>query len=213
MPQYNFEHKWAHKNTDLSHVSLDILFTLYIRNVHHARTQQHHVYVFGAQGRIQKKTLYFNAGVLTGFCIITLLCAFFCAKLNEWIPEIRLPMLVLGTLYLIWLAVKILRSTYDTKAVEPKKGQAYLSGLFLQFVNVKVMVSAIVSIQMFVLPYYQSTEALAAFAIFIAIAGTSCNLIWSGFGSVASRLFANHTKLINTILAISLAFCGAGFWF
>ena len=213
MPQYNFEHKWAHKNTDLSHVSLDILFTLYIRNVHHARTQQHHVYVFGAQGRIQKKMLYFNAGVLTGFCIITLLCAFFCAKLNEWIPEIRLPMLVLGTLYLIWLAVKILRSTYDTKAVEPKKGQAYLSGLFLQFVNVKVMVSAIVSIQMFVLPYYQSTEALAAFAIFIAIAGTSCNLIWSGFGSVASRLFANHTKLINTILAISLAFCGAGFWF
>lgn len=212
MPQYNFEHKWAHKNTDLSHVSLDILFTLYIRNVHHARTQQHHVYVFGAQGRIQK-TLYFNAGVLTGFCIITLLCAFFCAKLNEWIPEIRLPMLVLGTLYLIWLAVKILRSTYDTKAVEPKKGQAYLSGLFLQFVNVKVMVSAIVSIQMFVLPYYQSTEALAAFAIFIAIAGTSCNLIWSGFGSVASRLFANHTKLINTILATSLAFCGAGFWF
>ena len=212
MPQYNFEHKWAHKNTDLSHVSLDILFTLYIRNVHHARTQQHHVYVFGAQGRIQKNA-YFNAGVLTGFCIITLLCAFFCAKLNEWIPEIRLPMLVLGTLYLIWLAVKILRSTYDTKAVEPKKGQAYLSGLFLQFVNVKVMVSAIVSIQMFVLPYYQSTEALAAFAIFIAIAGTSCNLIWSGFGSVASRLFANHTKLINTILAISLAFCGAGFWF
>ena len=70
-------------------------------------------------------------------------------------------MLVLGTLYLIWLAVKILRSTYDTKAVEPKKGQVYLSGLFLQFVNVKVMVSAIVSIQMFVLPYYQSTEALA----------------------------------------------------
>ena len=77
-----------------------------------------------------RKTLYFNAGVLTGFCIITLLCAFFCAKLNEWIPEIRLPMLVLGTIYLIWLAVKILRSTYDTKAVEPKKGQAYLSGLF-----------------------------------------------------------------------------------
>lgn len=103
-------------------------------------------------------------------------------------------MLVLGTLYLIWLAVKILRSTYDTKAVEPKKGQVYLSGLFLQFVNVKVMVSAIVSIQMFVLPYYQSTEALAAFAIFIAIAGTSCNLIWSGFGSVASEVIANSLK-------------------
>ena len=212
MPQYNFEHKWAHKNTDLNHVSLDILFALYIRNVHHTWTQQHHVYVFGAQGRIQENAL-FQCRCPHRILFITLLCAFFCAKLNEWIPEIRLPMLVLGTLYLIWLAVKILRSTYDTKAVEPKKGQAYLSGLLLQFVNVKVMVSAIVSIQMFVLPYYQSTEALAAFAIFIAIAGTSCNLVWSGFGSVASRLFANHTKLINTILAISLVFCAAGFWF
>lgn len=209
MPQYNFEHKWAHKNTDLSHVSLDILFTLYIRNVHHARTQQHHVYVFGAQGRIQKNALF--------QCRCPHRILYYYPSLRFLLRKVKRMdsgnLLVLGTLYLIWLAVKILRSTYDTKAVEPKKGQAYLSGLFLQFVNVKVMVSAIVSIQMFVLPYYQSTEALAAFAIFIAIAGTSCNLVWSGFGSVASRLFANHTKLINTILAISLAFCGAGFWF
>ena len=209
MPQYNFEHKWAHKNTDLSHVSLDILFTLYIRNVHHARTQQHHVYVFGAQGRIQKNALF--------QCRCPHRILYYYPSLRFLLRKVKRMdsgnLLVLGTLYLIWLAVKILRSTYDTKAVEPKKGQAYLSGLLLQFVNVKVMVSAIVSIQMFVLPYYQSTEALAAFAIFIAIAGTSCNLVWSGFGSVASRLFANHTKLINTILAISLAFCGAGFWF
>jgi len=58
LSQYNFEHKWAHKNTDLNHVSLDILFALYIRNVHHTWTQQHHVYVFGAQGRIQENALF-----------------------------------------------------------------------------------------------------------------------------------------------------------
>lgn len=159
-----------------------------------------------------KKTLFFNAGVLTGFCIITLLCAFFCAKLNEWIPEIRLPMLVAGTVYLLWLAWKIFQSTYDTSPVEPKKGQAYLAGLLLQFVNVKVILSAIMSIQMFVLPNFQSWEALTAFALFIAVAGTSCNLVWSGFGSLASKLFAKYTKLINTVLALSLIFCAAGLW-
>lgn len=58
MHKYNFEHKWAHIITDLSHVSLDILFALYIRNVHHARTQQHHVHVFGPQGRIPKNALF-----------------------------------------------------------------------------------------------------------------------------------------------------------
>ncbi len=150
---------------------------------------------------------------LTSFLLYTFVTSITPGPNNIMSMSLGLKVGFKKTLYLIWLAVKILRSTYDTKAVEPKKGQVHLSGLFLQFVNVKVMVSAIVSIQMFVLPYYQSTEALAAFAIFIAIAGTSCNLIWSGFGSVASRLFANHTKLINTILAISLAFCGAGFWF
>jgi len=58
LPQYNFEHKWAHKNTDLNHVSRDILFALYIRNVHHTGTQQHHVDVFGTQGRLQKNALF-----------------------------------------------------------------------------------------------------------------------------------------------------------
>ena len=58
MPQYNFEHKWAHKNTDLSHVFLDLLFALYIRNVHHTGTQQPHVDVFGTQGRLQKNALF-----------------------------------------------------------------------------------------------------------------------------------------------------------
>ncbi|WP_304643894.1 LysE family transporter [uncultured Parasutterella sp.] len=159
-----------------------------------------------------KKTLFFNAGVLTGFCIITNLCAFFCAKLNELIPGIMTPMLVLGTLYLLWLAWKICQATYNTNAVEPKKGQAYFSGLFLQFVNVKVFVSAIMSLQMFVLPYYQSWEALVFFATFIAICGTSCNLVWSGFGSIAASLFAKYTKLINTVLAVSLIFCAVCLW-
>ena len=145
---------------------LAILFALYICNVHHTGTTTSCRCLWDSRSASEKRFISMPASS-PGFASITLLCAFFCAKLNEWIPEIRLPMLVLGTIYLIWLAVKILRSTYDTKAVEPKKGQAYLSGLLLQFVNVKVMVSAIVSIQMFVLPYYQSTEALAAFAIFI----------------------------------------------
>ena len=106
-------------------------------------------------------------------------------------------MLVLGTLYLIWLAVKILRSTYDTKAVEPKKWTSVSLWFVTAVCKRKSNGVGHRLHPMFVLPYYQSTEALAAFAIFIAIAGTSCNLVWSGFGSVASKLFANHTKLIT----------------
>ena len=159
-----------------------------------------------------RKTLFFNTGVLTGFCIITNLCAFFCAKLNELIPNILFPMQILGTLYLLWLAWKVFRATYNTNAVEPKKGQAYVSGLFLQFVNVKVMVSAIMSLQMFVLPYYREWDTLIFFATFIAICGTSCNLVWSGFGAIASKLFASYRILINSLLSLSLIFCAVSLW-
>ena len=155
------------------------------------------------------KRLFF--GIFAGYYAVQIICAIFVYGVGTFLPNALHVMKYIGAAYILWLAIHIAVSKPEPAA--DTGSASFMKGFLLQFVNVKVMVSAIVSIQMFVLPYYQSTEALAAFAIFIAIAGTSCNLVWSGFGSVASRLFANHTKLINTILAISLVFCAAGFWF
>lgn len=159
-----------------------------------------------------KKTLVFNAGVLTGFSCVMLFCAFFCATLNYLVPQIMFPMMIAGTAYLIWLAWKIIRSTYNTKAIEPSQGQKFFSGLFLQFVNVKIFVYGIMAQQLFILPYYQDPWVLAAFAILLAIMGSSCNLIWSGFGSAFAHLFKSYTKPINALLALSLVFCAVMIW-
>lgn len=159
-----------------------------------------------------KKTLVFNAGVLTGFSCVMLLCAFFCATLNYLVPQIMFPMTIAGTAYLVWLSWKILRSTYNTKTVEPSEGQKFLSGLFLQFVNVKIFIYGIMAQQLFILPVYKDPWILAAFAILLAIMGSSCNLIWSGFGSVFAHLFKNYTKPINALLALSLIFCAVMLW-
>ena len=49
-------------------------------------------------------------------------------------------------------------------------------------------------------------------AILLAIMGSSCNLIWSGFGSAFAHLFKSYTKPINALLALSLIFCAVMLW-
>ncbi len=158
------------------------------------------------------KALPFNAGIMTGFCIVMGLCGVFCATLNALLPQIIFPIKVLGTLYLLWLAWKIWIAEYNIKADDVQFGKAFMSGLFLQFVNVKIYVYGILSLQIFILPFFSNNWALAAFAVFLAAMGSSCNLIWSAGGTACAKLFKQYRKVVNGILAISLVVCAISFW-
>lgn len=50
-----------------------------------------------------KKALPFNFGILLGFSIVMLLCTAFCSLLSAWIPKIKLPMLIIGAGYMLYL--------------------------------------------------------------------------------------------------------------
>ena len=71
------------------------------------------------------KALPFNLGVITGFFAVMLLCCIGCAALNSLIPEIMGLMKILGTLYLVWLAWKILKAVYSLKPFEIDKKKAF----------------------------------------------------------------------------------------
>lgn len=158
------------------------------------------------------KALPFNAGIITGFFAVMLLCCIFCATLNSMIPQIMLPMKILGTLYLLWLAWKILTAVYSVKPFEIDNKKAFISGFCLQFVNVKIMVYGILSMQVFILPNFSEPVTLGFFSFFLAAMGSACNLVWSAFGSIFAHLFANYTRPINIVLALSLGFCAASLW-
>ncbi len=158
------------------------------------------------------RALPFNAGIVVGFCIVMSLCCLFCVTLTALVPQIMFPMKILGSLYLLWLAWRIWNSVYDIDGQKVEFNKAFLSGFFLQFVNVKIILYGIVAIQVFVLPNYSDPLVLFGFAILLALIGSTNNLIWSAFGDVCARLFSNYTKIINGILAVSLVICIITLW-
>ena len=60
----------------------------------------------------------------------------------------------------------------------------------------------------YILPHYNNQPIiLVGFALLLAFIGFLFTLLWSLFGSVFKYLFSEHTKLVNTIMALLLVYC------
>jgi threonine/homoserine/homoserine lactone efflux protein len=153
-----------------------------------------------------RKSFPFNLGIWAGFSIVMIVCTFFCNMISEIIPKIKTPMLVIGALYMLWLAWKTLKSS---SVIEENHSQiSFISGAFLQFVNPKIYIYCIVSMEAYILPHYQGQwVALIFFALLLAFIGFAFTLCWSLFGSVFKLLFSKYAKITNLIMAGLLVYC------
>lgn len=153
-----------------------------------------------------RKSFPFNLGIWIGFSIVMLVCTFFCNTLSAVIPKIKIPMLVLGAVYMLYLSWKTFRSSSVIEENHSKSG--LFSGLLLQFVNPKIYIYCIVSMEAYILPYYQGQWGpLVFFALLLAFIGFAFTLCWSLFGSVFKLLFSKYAKITNTIMALLLVYC------
>ena len=150
--------------------------------------------------------LPFNMGIWAGFSAVMLLCTAFCSLLSAWIPKMRLPMLIVGSLYMLYLAWETFRSSGVIEEKAEKDG--FFAGLLLQFVNPKIYIYCIASMEAYILPFYQGqTFPLVGFALLLAFIGFAFTLLWSAFGSVFKWLFSGHAKAVNTVMALLLVYC------
>ncbi len=153
-----------------------------------------------------KKALPFNFGIGVGFSIVMLLCTAFCSLLSALIPKIKTPMLVIGAAYMLYLAWETFRS--DSGVEENHSRDGFVSGLLLQFVNPKIYIYCIMSMEAYILPYYHGRVIpLIGFALLLSFIGLAFTLCWSAFGSVFKRLFSEHARVINTVMALLLVYC------
>lgn len=81
-----------------------------------------------------------------------ILCTAFCSLLSTWIPKIKLPMLLVGACYMLYLAWGIFRSSDAIEENHSRDG--FLSGFLLQFVNPKIYIYCIMSMETYILPFY-----------------------------------------------------------
>ena len=149
----------------------------------------------------------FNLGIWLGFSMVMLLCTFFCTTLSALIPKLKTPMLVIGAAYMLWLAWKTFRST---GALEEREGRgSFASGMFLQFVNPKIYIYGIVSMEVYILPHYHEVWSLVCFALLLAFLGFVFTLLWALFGSAFRLLFSKYARVTNGVLALLLVYCAA----
>ena len=148
----------------------------------------------------------FNLGILAGFSAVMILCTAFCSLLAQWIPRLRMPMLAAGACYMLYLAWETFRSS---GALEEHHAQGgFLSGLLLQFVNPKIYIYGVMSMEAYILPVYRGQPlTLLAFALLLALLGFLSTLLWSAFGSVFKWLFSAHARPVNTVMALLLVYC------
>ena len=153
-----------------------------------------------------RKSFPFNLGIFTGFFAVMLLCTLFCATLSEIIPAVKTPMIITGAAYMLWLAWKIFSSSSEIE--DDDRHGNYISGIVLQFVNPKIYIYCIVSMEAYILPCYQGQWGiLLFFAFLLAFVGFLFNMLWASLGSVLRVLFSKYAKITNTVMALLLVYC------
>ena len=153
-----------------------------------------------------RRSLPFNLGIWVGFSIVMLLCTALCDALAALIPRVKFPMLMLGAAYMLHLAWQTWRSGALDESHTARDG--FWSGLLLQFVNPKIYIYCIVSMEAYILPFYQGQPLpLAAFALLLAGIGAGFTLLWSAFGSLFRLLFSRYARVTNAVMALALVWC------
>lgn len=105
-----------------------------------------------------KRSIPFFFGIFTGFVVVMSACAIFSSLLFDLIPAIKPYMVILGAGYILFLAWTVLRDRPHKGKTGITQGNSFLSGMLLQFVNVKIILYGITAMSSYILPYYANSK-------------------------------------------------------
>lgn len=154
-----------------------------------------------------KKTFKFTLGVFAGFAAVILLCSYFDLMLFNLVPKIKIFMEILGAVYMVYLAIKVFKSTANSGSSNEASTNSFLSGLILQFLNPKVILYGLTVVSNFIIPYYKSNFMLILFSIILAIIGFIATTCWAFFGVLYQRFMSKYIKPLNIIMSLLLIYC------
>ena len=145
-------------------------------------------------------------GLITGFFCISMLSGVTTWLLGTALSDYVGMLAWVGAAYMLWLAWHMLRSS-EVQAEDDPAYPTFRTGLLLQLTNVKIMIYCVTCMAAYVLPYNNSFWALFAMGVFLPIAGPAANLVWLFTGASLQKLFVNHRKTVDIVMALSLALC------
>ncbi|MBR3704601.1 MAG: LysE family transporter [Oscillospiraceae bacterium] len=145
-------------------------------------------------------------GIFVGFACVSL-----ASVVVTWLLGAALSQYVgylswIGAAYILWMAWHTLRSSGISADKDPAR-PSFRSGLFLQLTNVKIMICCLTAMTSYVLPYTNSFWSLLAVGLFMPFTGPIANLLWLFAGASLKKLFENHRRAVDIVMAAALALC------
>lgn len=155
-----------------------------------------------------RQTFKFLSGIVSGYLIIMLLCAFLSAKLIRILPTIEPFLRIFGAGYILWLAIGTLKASYRVSAAD-NSPMHFKHGFFIQVLNPKAVVFGITIYTTF-LAEYSDQPLLLAVSTLILGAVTFCSIsLWTFIGTqIQAFLYQERIRqTVNFILFGLLNYC------
>ncbi len=154
-----------------------------------------------------KKSLPLMLGIWLGISIVTITLTLFCNVLERWIVEYKLYVMIIGAVYILYLAYK----TATSPAMQDNNqyiSRSFGRGVILQFVNPKLFMFVILSAETYILPYYSGQFLpLVLFALLQSFIGFVFVVLYAVGGTVFRALFGKYRRATNIIMALALVYC------
>lgn len=153
-----------------------------------------------------RKNLKLFLGIWSGSLSLMCLCGIFCSTLSSIIPGIQPILKYIGAAYILYLAWQTFRRKPPQNEAAQKE-PSYFTGLFLQLLNVKIMVYGLTMFSSFILPYENRLPMLFLFAVYLMILGAIGNLLWAFAGNILKQFYTEHYRQMNAAMALLLLWC------
>lgn len=153
-----------------------------------------------------RRNIRFMLGIWTGSLTLMLMCGFFCNTLAAIVPWLTNVLPYAGSVYLFYLAWQTARRLPPSDN-SMDKVPSYPMGIFLQLINVKIIIYGLTMFTAFILPNISTPALILPLAVYLMALGAAGNLIWAVAGNVLRLAYTKHYRTINLVMALLLVWC------
>ena len=153
-----------------------------------------------------RKALKYMSGVFVGFSTIFLCASYFNIFLEETLPAVSPFLKAIGSVYVLFLAYKIITTRMDAENPSLGKLCSFYAGVAMQFLNVKGILYALTVTSSFIIPYSKSFPLILVSAISLALVAVSANVVWALGGSAFQKLLSKYQGLFKASMCILLIY-------
>ncbi|WP_179031403.1 LysE family translocator [Paenibacillus kribbensis] len=163
------------------------------------------VHNFGA-----KKAMKYTYGATIAFGLLLVISAILNTMLVTIIPKILIVMQIIGSCYMFYLAYQVYKM--DTSNPTVNQTATFMSGFLMQFLNPKVVLFTMTVIPSFIMPHYIAIPAVTISIVAITLIGFLAFVTWVLFGTIFKGFLQKHSKIVNVMMTLFLAYAAIMIW-